>query len=141
MHSSLRIVVAVTALLVVPGYSQEKVEDNNWHRIKLDERIRSEGVAAADFNNDGRMDVVAGDVWYQAPTSDAYLSGKNWLRKEVRLPGEFVAGKGYSQSFVNIAHDVDGDGWVDVIIVGFPGSTSKTNTGFCLLYTSDAADE
>ena len=130
MHSSLRLVVAVTALLVVPGYSQEKVEDNNWHRIKLDERFRSEGVAAADFNNDGRMDVVAGDVWYQAPTSDAYLSGKNWLRKEVRLPGEFVAGKGYSQSFVNIAHDVDGDGWVDVIIVGFPGSTSKTNTGF-----------
>ena len=119
---TLRSVVVIAALLVVSVQGQEKTEDNNWHRIKLDERFRSEGVAAADFNNDGRIDVVAGDVWYQAPepNSDGYLSGKGWKIKEVRQPGEFVAGKGYSQSFVNIAQDVDGDGWMDVIIVGFP---------------------
>lgn len=133
---------ALGLLLVSVSFAQETTEDNNWHRIKLDERFRSEGVAAADFNNDGRLDVVAGDVWYQAPqlTDEGYLSGKGWKIKEVRQPGEFVAGKGYSQSFVNVAHDVDQDGWIDVIIVGFPGSTSKTNIGF-RWYKNPGADD
>lgn len=105
-------------------FGQSGFEDNNWHRIKLDERFRSEGVAVGDFNKDGRTDVVAGDVWYKAPEmgSDGYRSGSGWKIKEVRQPGEFVAGKGYSQSFVNMAHDLDGDGWTDVVVIGFPGA-------------------
>jgi hypothetical protein len=97
--------------------------DKGWVRIQLDERFRSEGVAAADLNSDGQIDVVAGDVWYQAPAagSSDYLDGSTWKRHEVRKPGEFVAGVGYSNSFVNVAHDVDRDGWTDVVIVGFPG--------------------
>ena len=116
----------VVFALVIPASSalaQTRTEDTNWVRIKLDERFRSEGVAAADFNNDGRVDVVAGDVWYEAPAtdSDAYLAGK-WKLHEVRKPGDFVAGKGYSQSFVNMARDFDNDGWTDVLVVGFPGA-------------------
>lgn len=97
--------------------------DPDWYRIKLDERFRSEGVAAADINRDGRMDVVAGDVWYAAPEvgSEAWRSGR-WKQGTIRTPGEFVAGKGYSRSFVNVARDLNGDGWTDVIIVGFPGA-------------------
>lgn len=98
-------------------------EDQNWIRIQLDERFRSEGVAAADLNNDGRVDVIAGDVWYEAPAVDSteFRDGASWKRHEIRQPGEFVAGVGYSNSFVNVAHDMDGDGWQDVVIVGFPG--------------------
>lgn len=84
----------------------------NWERVQLDSRFRSEGVAVADFNNDGRKDVVAGDVWYEAP---------NWTMHELRPPGDFWAGVGYSKSFCNWAWDINGDGWQDVIIVGFPG--------------------
>jgi hypothetical protein len=88
------------------GFAQEV----SWERIKLDERFRSEGVA--DVNHDGLNDVLAGDVWYAAP---------DWKVHEIRKPGDFVAGVGYSNSFINFAWDVNGDGWDDFILIGFPG--------------------
>lgn len=92
--------------------------DHQWTRINLDNRFRSEGVAVGDFNKDGRNDIVAGDVWYQSPDK---LGADGWKVHEIRKPGEFVAGIGYSNSFCNYARDIDGDGWQDVVIVGFPG--------------------
>lgn len=84
-----------------------------WERVKLDDTFRSEGVAAGDVNRDGKMDVFAGDVWYQAP---------DWTMHEFRPLGKYDFNTGYSNSFCNFAHDVNGDGWVDVIVVGFPGA-------------------
>ncbi|HUE17005.1 MAG TPA: hypothetical protein VMR25_22700, partial [Planctomycetaceae bacterium] len=49
-----------------------------WQRINLDKTFRSEGVAAFDVNHDGKIDIVAGDVWYEAP---------NWKMHEIRTPG------------------------------------------------------
>lgn len=97
-------------------------DDTNWVRIRLDDRFRSEGVSAADFNNDGMIDVAAGDVLYLSPKSkDAQLDPKKWTRRDIREPGEFVAGKGYSNSFANTAWDMNQDGWTDQVIIGFPG--------------------
>ena len=56
-----------------------------WHRLKLDERFRAEGVAVFDVNSYGFNDVIAGDVWYAGP---------KWTVHEIRKPGEFVGGKG-----------------------------------------------
>ena len=98
-------------------------EDTNWIRIRLDERFRSEGSAAADLNNDGTIDVIAGDVWYQAPPHDSpdHSDPAKWVMHEIREPGQFFGAKGYSNSFVNFVQDLNQDGWQDVIIVGFPG--------------------
>lgn len=115
---------AVAVLLLTSGASVCLANDDpNWVRITLDERFRSEGVSVGDFNNDGTPDVGAGDVWYQAPPASSadYLNDEKWKLKEFRQPGDFVAGKGYSNSFANAAWDVDKDGWVDHIIIGFPG--------------------
>ena len=87
-------------------------EDVAWERQQLDAAFRSEGVAAADVNHDGQIDVLAGDVWYEAP---------DWKMHEIRKPGKFVAGVGYSTSFANWAYDINGDGWDDFILIGFPG--------------------
>ncbi len=114
----------LSALLVtVCLLSVQAQDDHNWVRIPLDERFRSEGVAAADLNNDGTPDVIAGDVWYLAPKADTpeHLDASTWKQKEIRMPGEFVAGVGYSNSFANVAWDIDQDGWQDVVIIGFPG--------------------
>lgn len=36
-------------------------------RIVLDTTFRSEGVATGNVNRDGRTDLIAGNVWYEAP--------------------------------------------------------------------------
>ena len=83
-----------------------------WERIKIDDTFRSEGVAAADINQDGKTDVIAGDVWYEAP---------KWTMHAFRKVGEYHGDKGYSQSFADWTYDINGDGWEDIIVVGFPG--------------------
>ena len=106
----LGISVGVTGL--VAGELEQRV-DSNWQKLVLDEAFRAEGVAAADVNHDGKMDILVGDLWYEAP---------DWKTHEIRTPGEFVAGVGYSNSFAMWAFDVNSDGWDDLVHIGFPGA-------------------
>jgi len=101
------------ACLAVFGGSRLTADDVRWERINLDKSFRSEGVAAFDVNHDGKIDVVAGDVWYEAPS---------WKMHEIRTPGTYIPDKGYSNSFCNFGCDVNGDGWDDLICIGFPGA-------------------
>ena len=83
-----------------------------FEKIVVDKTFRAEGVAVGDVNHDGKTDVLAGDVWYEAPA---------WKVHEIRKPQTYVAAKGYSRCFANFAWDVNGDGWVDSIVIGMPG--------------------
>jgi len=83
-----------------------------FRKIIVDETFRAEGVAVGDVNHDGKTDILAGDVWYAAP---------NWQMHEIRPVGQYDGSKGYSNCFANFAQDVNGDGWVDSIIIGMPG--------------------
>lgn len=98
---------------VLLGGARLYAGDVRWQRINLDKTFRSEGVAAFDVNHDGQIDVVAGDVWYEAP---------DWKMHEIRTPGHYVPSAGYSDCFCNFGYDVNGDGWVDSIVIGFPGA-------------------
>ena len=83
----------------------------SFKKIVVDKTFRAEGVAVGDVNRDGKLDILSGDVWYAAP---------NWTMHEVRPVGQYDGTKGYSNCFVNFAQDVNGDGWVDSIVIGLP---------------------
>ena len=83
-----------------------------WSTIQLDPIFRSEGVAVADVNADSVPDVLAGEVWYEGP---------GWQLHEIAPPGTYDVINGYSNCFTAAAADVDSDGWVDMLCVGFPG--------------------
>ncbi len=84
-----------------------------WKKTVLDKKFRSEGCAIADVNKDGKMDVLVGEFWYEAP---------DWKRHEMQKPGEYGDGlKGYSKVFACWAEDLNADGFPDLIVIGFPG--------------------
>jgi putative membrane-bound dehydrogenase-like protein len=88
-----------------------------WKKTQLDNKFRSEGVCIADFNNDGRMDIAAGSQLYLR--DDTAPDG--WLRVTIAEELREFDPKVYSDSFMNYAEDLNGDGYLDLIVVDFPG--------------------
>ena len=74
--------------------------------------VRTEACGVADFNNDGRLDVIAGPYLYLAP---AFRPVKVRDVKTNVTPD----GKGYADDFMNLPLDVNGDGRIDVISGGW----------------------
>src|SRR5437764_8187514 len=85
-----------------------------WKKTVIDRVFRSEGVAVADVNKDGKMDILNGEAWYEAP---------DWKMHEITKLGDYKNGDGtYSRSFCCWAEDVNGDGYPDLIVIDFPGA-------------------
>ncbi len=98
---------------VALGFVRADEKPPAWRKTVIEGKFRSEGVAIADINKDGRMDVMVGDSWYEAPS---------WTKHDIRKPGEFGDGlHSYSKCMACWSDDVNGDGWPDQIVVGFPG--------------------
>lgn len=118
MNRGLTAVLAVGLGLAVAAGAARSAPTGplRWRKVVLDRAFRAEGAAVADVNRDGRADVLAGNLWYEAP---------NWNPHEIRPAEAFPAATGYSNCFLCFAADVNRDGWPDEIVIGFPGQASE----------------
>ena len=82
----------------------------------------SEGAATGDVNKDGRIDILAGHYWYEAPAWKRHLLHADTLNP---VPG-------YSTTFLNFCMDVNNDSWPDLIRFDQPG-------GVCIWYENPKA--
>jgi len=78
-------------------------EEVRFEKIVVDRTFRSEGVAVGDINHDGKLDIFAGDVWYEAP---------NWKMHELRPVGRYDGTKGYFGTRIRRINPATGrSGW------------------------------
>ena len=72
----------------------------------------SEGVALGDVNKDGKLDILAGAYWFEAP---------NWTRHAITEGKRYSPTTEFSNSFLDFSMDVNQDGWPDLIRISLPG--------------------
>ena len=100
-------------LTMASARGDDKGTPVSWKKTVIEGKFRSEGVAIADVNKDGKPDVLIGDSWYEAPS---------WAKHDIRKPGDYGDGlHSYSECMTCWTDDVNGDGWADQIVIGFPG--------------------
>jgi hypothetical protein len=99
-------IVSVTAVIAVllPGIAAQT--DLRFAMVQVDGGT-AESVALADVNNDGKLDIVSAESWYEAP---------QWTKRAIR---SIPVASGYVDSFSDLPLDVDGDKLTDVIQIGY----------------------
>lgn len=101
----------------VSAQQNKKARQIVFRKHMLSNIFVSEGVATGDVNRDGKMDILAGNYWFQAP---------DWKRNLIHID-TLNPVPGYSTSFLNYSMDVNNDGWIDLIRFDQPG-------GACMWY-------
>jgi len=73
---------------------------------------RSESVAVADINQDGRLDIVSGENWYEQAPPVQKGEGPTWIKHHFR---DIPFTDGYIEDLSDLAIDVNGDGYPDIV--------------------------
>ena len=81
-----------------------------WEKIKIDDGTY-ESAGVFDVNNDGKLDIICGGYWYEAP---------NWTKHKIC---DVLAADEYFDDFSTIPMDVNGDGYMDFVTGGWWGKS------------------
>jgi len=96
--------VACSVMVLVCGVAAR--DEIRFSMVPIDGGA-AESAAVADVNNDGKLDIVSAESWYEAP---------RWTKRPIRT---IPVSNGYIDSFSDLPIDVNGDGLTDVIQIGY----------------------
>ena len=100
----MRCALMFAILVVTVSAAPTRSPDIPFKAMMLDNGA-SETAAVADINKDGRLDIVSGENWYEAPS---------WTKHRFR---ELTFTNNYYDNFSDLPVDVDGDGYPDLVRV------------------------
>ena len=89
-----------------------RADEPRWKKHDINPKSVFEAAGAFDVDNDGKIDIVSGDTWYNAP---------DWAPYHVRDVS--VGGRTYRNCFSTMPADINGDGNMDFISVAYFGGT------------------
>lgn len=88
----------------------------SWKRVQLTDQFYAECATYADINKDGHVDIISGPFWYAGP---------DWKAKQAFYEPKSFDINGYSDNFFCYTHDFNADGWLDILVLGFPGKEAR----------------
>jgi hypothetical protein len=109
LAAAVALVIAGSALAADPAQI-------TWKKITLTEQFHAEGANYADFNKDGKLDVVVGPWWYEGPD---FTKKHQIYAPTGKLPDKSYDPHGYSDNFLTYCYDFNGDGYPDVLVYPF----------------------
>ena len=95
--------VVLCAIMTVAGLADEVP----FRRHTINSQSEFSAAAAIDVNQDGRLDIVSGGFWYEAPTWK-----RRYLRDVQQIRGRF-------DDYSNLPLDVNRDGLIDLVSVNY----------------------
>ncbi len=103
----------LTLLLLVVNVNANDLQLHSFDRQQLTDVYFSEGANAGDINHDGVTDIVYGPYWFAGP---------DYKQQHQIYPPVPQDRTRYADNFFSWIYDFNGDGWNDVLVVGFPGT-------------------
>lgn len=89
---------------------------HSFRTICLSDTFYNEGATFGDLNNDGARDIISGPYWYEGP---------DFKNKHEYYPPKTFDIREFSDNFFAFVHDLNADGWKDILIIGFPGKDAS----------------
>src|SRR5271156_5768988 len=98
----------VAALVLgVLAQGAARAGEPRWKQLTINGRSEFEAAGVFDVDNDGKLDIVAGNTWYQAP------DWKPYHVRDVKRQGS------YFNDFATLPLDVNGDGFSDFVTCSY----------------------